>query len=112
MSDFLQKLQPGDLVIIEGIGFAFRDGLIASVDRVTKTQVILDSGRRFRRADGREIGRRGWTSVWIEEATKEKIQQVKDAGERRTLISRIKNAKWDTMTLEDLRKVYDAIWPH
>lgn len=49
----ISDIQPGDRVIyMDATDQWNRD----TVERVTKTQIILNNGKRFRRCDGRPVG--------------------------------------------------------
>lgn len=54
----LENIKPGDLVFYS----TSRTVGIDTVQRVTKTQVILSGDRRFRKSNGKMVGRDTWDS--------------------------------------------------
>ena len=63
----VEHLKPGDQVIS---GSRNHDQL-STVERVTKTQVILPDGSRYRRLDGGLVGGNAWNFSYIRDATDE-----------------------------------------
>lgn len=61
----MEHIEPGDQVVV---GTRLNDSL-ATVDRITKTQIILADGSRYRRADGNVVGRREFGINYIRKAT-------------------------------------------
>ena len=108
MSEFTQKLNPGDFVIVGGGGGMHRDS-VEQVDRLTKTQIILKSGLRFRRDDGHQIGGSTWSTIYLMEATEELLAKLRHDKEHRTLVHKLSNVKWHQMTLDELRNVYNSL---
>ena len=74
MTTSLSDLKPGDTVILR-YSTPYIDDRIATVDRLTKTQIIVGT-RRFRIGDGREIGRDCWAYYRIIPATPDQIAEV------------------------------------
>ena len=106
-SNFTENLKSGDEVIVVMNSSFGRD--IEKVARVTKTQVILNSGLRFRRDNGAQVARGMWSFVFLEEATPERVKKVRQDTERKKMIWRLAKHKWREMSLGDLRKVCDAL---
>ncbi|AZB50522.1 hypothetical protein [Synechococcus phage S-H1] len=77
MTTSLSDIRPGDKVILR-YSSTFVPDQIATVDRVTKTQIFIGgSGRRFRIRDGRESGYHGqWACFHIFPATPDEIVEV------------------------------------
>ena len=61
-----KHLKPGDRVVVGGRG-AFFIPTIATVDRITATQVIVGNNR-FRRDDGHLVGCHFWDSRYISDS--------------------------------------------
>ncbi len=61
----MEHIEPGDQVVV---GTRLNDSL-ATVDRITKTQIILADGSRYRRADGNVVGRNEFSINYIRKAT-------------------------------------------
>jgi hypothetical protein len=67
-SEWLESLKVGDQVALNG---SYNDLLIRVVSRLTKTQIILDTGAKFRRDSGHLIGGDIWRRASITPVTKE-----------------------------------------
>ena len=75
MTTSLSDIRPGDKVILR-YSTPFVPDQIATVDRVTKTQIIVGK-RRFRISDGQQLGSQGlWASYRIFPATPDEIAEV------------------------------------
>ena len=61
----MEHIKPSDRVLVRK---RLNDD-IATVERVTKTQIILTNGTRYRRSDGTEVGRDVWSGSFIEDPT-------------------------------------------
>lgn len=68
----MEHIKPGDRVLA---GHHPSDR-IATVERVTKTQIILRSGSRYRRKDGREMGRDIWSAGYVHDITEDDILRI------------------------------------
>lgn len=68
----MEHIKPGDHILVRN---ELNDG-IATVERVTKTQIILTKGTRYRRSDGREIGRDTWSAGCIDDITEDDILRI------------------------------------
>ena len=106
-SSFTENLKSGDEVIV--VLGSPRSSDIEKVDRVTKTQVILNSGRRFRRDNGAQMPKDKWSIVFLEEATPERVKKIRQDTERKKMIWRLTEHNWREMSFGDLRKVCDAL---
>lgn len=86
MEPSLSSLKPGDPVILRH-STPYTPDRIATVDRITKTQIIVGT-RRFRISDGQEIGCSRWHYNRIVPATPDQLaelerrQQLKQDQER------------------------------
>ena len=74
MTTSLSSLKPGDTVILR-YSMPYIHDRIATVDRLTKTQIIVGT-RRFRISDGREFCADKWSCYWITPATHDQIAEV------------------------------------
>lgn len=63
----MEHIKPGDQAVVVD---RFRDKLI-TVDRVTKTQIIVGDGVRYRRSDGYAVKRGRYDTAYIRDATDE-----------------------------------------
>lgn len=68
----MEHIKPGDRVLVRN---RLTDG-IATVERVTKTQIVLRNGTRYRRRDGSEVGRDTWSTGYIHDLTEDDILRI------------------------------------
>lgn len=103
--EWLQKLQPGDTVVLSGqFGLP---GTVETVERVTKTQIILKgSNSRYRRDDGFLKGGSVWNNGILRKPTPERVKKIHNHNRRRKIQAYINNFCWGDMPLESLEKVY------
>ena len=74
MTEDLSSLKVGDTVIVYG---RYGSKGIATIDRITKTQIVVDDGTKFRKSDGMQVGHSMWSSYsCIAIATKERVQKM------------------------------------
>ncbi len=73
--NWLASLKAGDEVIAHGSGFAGK-AKIATVDRVTPTQIVVD-GVRFRRTSGQQVTKDAWHWSYLEILTPEAGYQIR-----------------------------------
>lgn len=105
MTAWLESLKEGDEVMIPG-----RYGAPPSFVKVTKitpTQIVI--GRdRYRRTNGRQVGRDAWSSTFIVEPT----QEGRERHEMESLRLRLERyVKSPAATLEVLRAMYKVLKP-
>lgn len=98
---WLEKLQPGDTVIVDG-HWTCR---IAKIDRMTKTQFIMESGSRFRRKDGWQVGGSTYSRCYLREPTEERLNEIK----HQTLAKDLSNVKWKELDLLTLQNVWGLL---
>lgn len=98
--EWLDGLKAGDEVNLRG-SFE-RVGCIASVERVTATQIVLAGrGGRYRRKNGRLVGGTGWGVPSIHEATPEVRAKVWRANAER----RLGRCQWHALTDDQIARV-------
>lgn len=95
-------LKPGDEFY--DVGHAWAGPTIGTVDRVTPTQVIDASGRRFAKKNGFEIGAHGLRHNRIEMLT----PSLRTKCERAALCQWFGNLKPQSLSLPHLRAMYRA----
>ena len=109
MTEDLSSLKVGDKVIIYG-----RYGVksIATIDRITKTQIVVDDGTKFRKSDGMQVGHNMWSSYsCIAIATKERVEKM----ERERYIRNMRNYierclnRFNDKQLESICQLVDTI---
>lgn len=101
---WLQNLEIGDEVIV--IDNIHRDQIV-SVNRVTKTQIILKSGTKFRKSDGSAVSNSSWNRMFIHKPESDLIDKVL----KENLVRYLKRISWDDMSLETLQCVKSRIDP-
>ena len=61
---WLETLKPGDEVAFDDGGRWYRDRwVILTVERTTKTQIVMRGGDKFRKSDGCEVGSDSWNKI-------------------------------------------------
>lgn len=94
---FHQELQKDDKVIIE----TYYTTQVTTVDRLTKTQIILASGHRFNRSSGYAVGN-GYNRPVLREWTQEKEDKIKAVAYRNELLNYIKKQDFSVLNNQDL----------
>lgn len=102
-NDWLQVIEAGDEVIVYS-GYRIVQ-FILKVERITKTQVILVSGGKYRKDDGRSIGTDAWSTKWLREATPEVIKAIKVRTEKIKVVNVLSQIEFKNISLETLKKI-------
>lgn len=68
----MEHIAAGDQVVVGN----YFNNTLATVERVTKTQIIVSNGVRYRRADGFAVSRRRFDVSSIREATDEDLARL------------------------------------
>lgn len=109
MSYDAKSLEKGATVVVAFQSSGPTTRAVGEVVKVTATQLVVEVRRsqyRFRRADGREVGRDGlWNWRTLEEATPEHVARVREASERADLVGRFRGTKWEALPLDTLRAI-------
>lgn len=100
----LKDLVVGDDVLI--IGRSCRR--IAKIDKVTKTQIVVDNAR-FRRDSGWQCGSDRWNIRRISVPTEKEISDVKEENLRKTLIYAISSFNFKRLSTDELKQVYNIV---
>ena len=100
----LKDLVVGDDVLVTGT-FLRR---IAKVDKVTKTQIIVNNAR-FRRDSGWQCGIDRWDRKSISVPTEKEISDVKEENLRKTLIYSISSFDFKRLSTDELKQVYNIV---
>ena len=100
----LKDLVAGDDVIVIG---TFRRR-IAKVDKVTKTQIIIDNAR-FRRDSGWQCGSDRWNIRRISVPTEKEISDIKEENLRKILIHTISSFDFERLSTNELKQVYNIV---
>lgn len=102
----LENVKVGDFVVL--IGSYAHDGCLRKVERVTKSQIIVNK-RRYRKNDGRIVGGGGWSYCYIRPATENDIERINKVRHKNKLLAFIKNVTWYNLSLESLQTIYDVV---
>lgn len=100
----LKDLKAGDDVVVVGT-FHRR---IAKVNKVTKTQIIIDNAR-FRRDSGWQCGSDRWNVRRISVPTEKEISDVKEENLRKILIHTISSFDFNRLSTDELNQVYNIV---
>lgn len=93
----MEHIKPGDRVLA---GHHPSDK-IATVERVTKTQIILRNGSRYRREDGREMGRDIWSRGYVHDITEDDILRITYRKAASKVIAALSTRNRDDVTVTD-----------
>ena len=95
----LKDLVAGDEVLVTGT----LHRRIAKVDKVTKTQIVIDNDR-FRRDSGWQCGVDSWYRKSISVPTEKEISDVKEENLRKILINTISSFDFKRLSTDELKK--------
>ena len=103
MSEWLENLKVGDqVVVMSGGGYMSRD-YVSTVKRLTKTLIVTENDRGFRRSDGRSPG--GIYHDFLEEPTLQRLGQIKQIW----LATKLKAFSWKLLPLETLEAINNLL---
>ena len=91
----LKDLVAGDEVLVTGT-FHRR---IAKIDKVTKTQIVIDNAR-FRRDSGWQCGSDRWNVRRISVPTEKEISDIKEENLRKILINTISSFNFERLSTD------------
>ena len=100
----LKDLVVGDDVLVTGMYYR----RIAKVDKVTKTQIIVNNAR-FRRDSGWQCGSDRWNVRRISVPTEKEISDVKEEDFRKKLIYAISSFDFKRLSTDELKQVYKIV---
>lgn len=100
----LKDLVAGDDVLVEGMSCR----RIAKIDKVTKTQIVVNNAR-FRRDSGWQCGGDSWSRKSISVPTEKDISDVKEENLRKTLIYAISSSDFERLSTDKLKLVYNIV---
>lgn len=100
----LKDLVEGDEVLV--IGMYYRR--IAKVDKVTKTQIVVDNAR-YRRNSGLQCGDDIWGRKSISVPTEKEISDIKEENLRNTLVYAISSFDFKRLSTDELKQVYNIV---
>lgn len=100
----LKDLIAGDDVLV--IGRSCR--CIAKIDKVTKTQIVVNNAR-FRRDSGWQYGGDSWSRKSISVPTEKEISDVKEENLRKKFIHTISSFDFKRLSTDELKQVYNFV---
>lgn len=100
----LKDLVVGDDVLVTG-RFCRR---IAKIDKVTKTQIVVNNAR-FRRGSGWQCGSDRWNVTRISVPTEKEISDIEEENLRKILIHTISSFDFERLSTNELKQVYNIV---
>lgn len=100
----LKDLVAGDEVLVTGM----YHGHIAKVDKVTKTQIVVNNAR-FRKDSGWQCGGDSWNRKIISVPTEKEISDIKEENFRKKLIYAISSFDFKRLSTDELKQVYNIV---
>ena len=100
----LKDLVAGDEVLVTGT-FHIR---IAKIDKVTKTQIVIDNAR-FRRDSGCQCCGDIWNRKSISVPTEKEISDIKEENFRKELLYAISSFDFERLSINELKQVYNIV---
>ncbi len=100
----LKDLVVGDDVLV--VGMSCRR--IAKIDKVTKTQIVVNNAR-YRRNSGWQCGGDRWNVKSISVPTEKEISDIKEENLRETLIYSISSFDFKRLSTDELKQVYNIV---
>lgn len=95
--EWLESLKPGDKVVVSSNYGAS----IQLVARTTKTQILLDTGLKFKRDSGYRIGSRMWDSANIEPLT----DKIRKELNHQILKVKIGRVNFQTLSADKIKRI-------
>ena len=100
----LKDLVVGDAVLVVGVSCR----RIAKIDKVTKTQIVVDNVR-YRRGSGWQCGGDRWNVKSISVPTEKEISDIKEENLREALIYSISSFDFKRLSTDELKQVYNIL---
>ena len=100
----LKDLVAGDEVLVTVMSYRH----IAKVDKVTKTQIVIDNDR-FRRDSGWQCGSDRWNVTRISVPTEKEISDIEEQYLRKALIHTISSFDFERLSTNELKQVYNIV---
>lgn len=94
----------GDDVLVTGMSYR----RIVKIDKVTKTQIVVDDAR-YRRNSGLQYGGDSWNRKRISVPTEKEISDVKEENFRKKLIYAISSFDFKRLSTDELKQVYNIV---
>ena len=107
---WLASLQPGDTWTYAYTAghYSLRDVATVTVEKLTKTQIVLRNGARYRRSDGGKVGGSSFDKLHAP-SRPEELHQVAEERQHRRLAVELEGVKWRNIAKEKLEAVLKII---
>ena len=106
MRESLENVKVGDVVIRQN---RYGEMEIVDVIKVTKTQIAVESGSRYRKADGCSIGTGIWDRTCIFMPVKGEVERLRKKQFIREVASRMKHVNMNGITYEQAVKIKEVL---
>lgn len=100
----LKDLVEGDEVLVTGMSYK----RIAKVDKVTKTQIVVDNAR-FKRDSGWQCVSGIWNRRRVSVPTEKEISDIKEENFRKKLVYAISSFDFKRLSTNELKQVYNIV---
>lgn len=100
----LKDLQVGDIVLVSGTWHR----RLSTIQRVTKTQIIVDN-IRFNRLSGWQCGRDRWNTSKLYVPSEKEIAEIKEEETHKKLVHSIQDCDFKKLSTDKLKQVYNII---
>lgn len=100
----LEELQVGDVVFVSSTWHK----RLSKVERVTKTQIIVDNSK-YRRDNGWQIGSDRWNTSYLHVPTEQQIAEIREEAYRKKLLYTVRDFDFRKLPTDKLKQVYDII---
>lgn len=106
MNEWLKDIKVGDEVLVGD--YTVSPHVMKRVKRLTRTQIILESGSRYNRQTGRNVGASTpWSRSYLTEVTPKRLEVM----ERQELVVKLSSMVWKRYGLKVLRQVMEVLQP-
>lgn len=96
-----EDVKVGDKFIRYSSGYDSK-GTFTFVERLTKTQIVMRNGEKFRKSDGQQVGNQdAWSSVWLVVPTEENVAKVLLSRKRRKVMEILTSLRRDLKKLPE-----------
>lgn len=106
MKESLENVKVGDVVIRQN---RYGEMEIVKVIRVTKTQIAVEGGSRYRKPDGNSIGTSIWDRTFIFIPVKGEVERLKKKQFVREVASRMKLVNMNAISYEQAVKIKEVL---
>jgi len=96
--EWLESLKPGDEVAFSD---RYSSYSIIAIERITKTQILLNNGYKFRKDSGYMVGGNIWNHATMEPVT----EKIKNAIKRRNLKIKIGKIEFKSLSNEKIERI-------